>query len=204
MIYTHEYPYHITARTNNKERYPLPLDDMWTIYCSYLNKLICKYKFRVYCFVMMKNHYHMLASFDPRFPIYRIMAEFQTSVSRTVNSVSGKINHLYGGPYFGSLITTPEYFYIAYKYILQNPVRSGAVKNVEQYSWSTLKNKTIYLSQECTVLSHLVPREQGELLMYLNETYSNDEVTELRRATLKPKFNFDFRIKKEVRKKLLL
>lgn len=137
LIYTHEFPYHIVARSNNKEWFYIDKNTLWKIFISNLNELSVRYSFQIHSFVLMDNHYHMLATTSSDYNLGFIMQRLQQSVSKTVNGLTGRTNHLFGGPYKASLITNSSYFMKCLSYVLQNPVQAGITKNIEQYHYSS-------------------------------------------------------------------
>lgn len=69
LIYTHLYPYHITARANNREWFNLQKSLIWQIMCDEASKICERQKFLIHAFVLMENHYHMIASADEYHPL---------------------------------------------------------------------------------------------------------------------------------------
>jgi hypothetical protein len=85
----------------------------------------------------MSNHFHLIASSTDGnidVPMRYLLRE----VSRRVNSSTGRINHLFGGPYKWSLITNTTYFLHCLKYVYRNPIRAGICNKVEDYAFSTV------------------------------------------------------------------
>lgn len=69
------------------------------------------------------------------------MNYFMREFSRTVGSKTGRINHVFGGRYKGSLIRDALHFSHVYKYILRNPVAGGLAVRVEDYRLSTVRRE---------------------------------------------------------------
>jgi putative transposase len=55
----HNY-YHITARSNNREFFYLPILNVWDIMSSKLAQLQCEHGIKIAAFVLMNNHFHLL------------------------------------------------------------------------------------------------------------------------------------------------
>jgi putative transposase len=47
LIYTDQFPYHVTARSNNKEWFYLPISEVWNIFTSKLCEASLKFKFQI-------------------------------------------------------------------------------------------------------------------------------------------------------------
>jgi REP element-mobilizing transposase RayT len=128
-------PYHVYARSNNKEWFYLPQDIIWEIFCRRINTLKEKYVFQIHNFVLMSNHFHLIIS-TPNYDLDKIMRWLMREVSREINFRTERINHVFGGPYKWSLIDNPVYYKIAYRYVAQNPTRSGFTVRIENYPYS--------------------------------------------------------------------
>jgi hypothetical protein len=87
--------------------------------------------------VLMPNHFHMILT-TPNRDLGEVMNSFMASVTRTANAISGRSGHMFGGPYYWSLIRGTRYFGHALKYVYRNPVRADLCERVEDYPWSTL------------------------------------------------------------------
>ncbi len=138
LAVTSEYfPFHITARTVNRDLFPIPLPILWQVYENYLYYIHLAYGTKLLSFVLMPNHFHLLAQF-PKGNMSETMGFFMGETSRRVGEKSGRINQLYGGRYHRSLISNEIYFRHAYKYVYSNPVRANLVNRVEDYPFSSL------------------------------------------------------------------
>lgn len=137
LIRTDQFPYHVTNRSNNKEVFPLELEDLWPIFIKTLAETRIKYPFELYCFVLMNNHYHLLIQ-TPELNLDKIMHNFNLKLSKKIAQKSGRINRIFGARYKWSLVNTNEYFSNVYKYIYQNPLRAGIVDCVEAYPYSSM------------------------------------------------------------------
>ncbi len=172
---TSDFPLHIVARSNNKEWFNLPPDDCWQIFASYLNQLADEKQLRIHAFVLMNNHYHLLASLYEEKKIGAAMCQLQTSVSRTINSMSDRTNHVFGGPYKASVIKSEISYCQVLKYVFRNPVTAGICEKVEEYRWSTLNQSKLSIKIKITPpdtgIDELVPNITSEYLEWLNESY---------------------------------
>ena len=139
FIYTDQFPYHVMARSNNREWFYISKEELWEIFKTELNSLTTHCEARIHAFVLMDNHYHLIVSTSPKFDLGKIMCIFQTSISRTVNRVSGRMNHVFGGPYKGCLIQNQTYYTKVFHYVYRNPIEAGLVERVENYSFSTFQ-----------------------------------------------------------------
>ncbi len=130
LIYTPDFPYHIVARCNNKEWFRGNMSDIWNIFCEEISNLNQDYNFAPHAFVLMSNHYHLIASCHQDFNLGFIMKLLQNRTAIQINKLSGRINHCYGGRYKASIISEASYYANALKYLYRNPVQAGLVKDV--------------------------------------------------------------------------
>ena len=133
-----EASYHITARSNNKQWFGMDPSELWKVFGDYLHFLHFGFKARIHCFVLMSNHFHLLASF-PDNNLSMAMCYFMTNTSRSINSMRGSINHVYGGRFHSSLIQSSYHYANVYKYIVRNPIKERLSQSVEEFPYGTLK-----------------------------------------------------------------
>ncbi|RYZ92641.1 MAG: hypothetical protein EOP06_03645 [Proteobacteria bacterium] len=130
------FPYSVTARSNNRDWFEIPLEKCWKIFEQVIIETTEKYGFQTHCFVLMANHFHWLLS-TPNENLDEGMRYFMTETSRRLARASKRINKIYGARYKPTMIELPEYYANTVRYFYQNPVRAGVTKRVEDYQWST-------------------------------------------------------------------
>lgn len=138
LIRSNNLPYHVTARSNNKEWFTLPMPEMWKIAQESLKEAITVHRTEVISFVLMGNHYHMLV-LTPDGNLDDFMYELNKRFALKTKARTGQINRIFGGRYKWCLIQSQHYLVNCYKYVYQNPVRAGIVQNCEDYPFSTLR-----------------------------------------------------------------
>ncbi len=137
LIRSTQFPYHVTARANNKELFSLPTYEVWKIMTSELLLLSVLYEIRIHAFVLMPNHFHLLIT-TPKEDLGKIMNAFMSNVTKAINLHSNRSGHVFGGPYFWSIITSTRYYGHVLKYIYRNPVRGMICDRVDEYEFSTI------------------------------------------------------------------
>lgn len=183
-----ECPYHVSARSNGRDWFVLPLEEVWEITSRYLFFLHHAYGVRIHSFVLMTNHWHLVASF-PLGNLSEAMNYFMRETSRSIGEASGRINHIYGARCFRSAIRGHHHFEHVYKYVYRNPVEVGAVKTVEEYQFSTLgaslgRSHTLIPLLEDTLLFEDV---EG-CLAWLNMRPQEPDRISIRNALRRPTF----------------
>jgi len=203
MIITHEYPYHIVARSNNKEWFYLPINDCWEIFSFLLIKINLKFKFQIHSFILMNNHYHLIGTASEHFTLPQVMEWFQRSANRIINDKAKRVNHLFGGPYRATLINGEAQFYQVTKYLYRNPISAKLTSKVEDYPYTTIVPTNIPLSSPSTGIAAFLPKNYDQLLIYLNESYTCQEKEILDAAIKKSIFKVSSRISNELKDKLI-
>ena len=139
VILKSEFPYNISARCINQEWFSIPMHKVWEIMCEELVYVIKDQNLVVHSFVLMSNHFHLIAS-TPDANISQCMHQFMWRSSLRLTRMGNRINETYAGRHYKCILQHPSYFLNAYKYIYRNPVSAGICKKVEFYPYSTLQS----------------------------------------------------------------
>lgn len=190
LIYTHEFPYHVYARSNNREWFYLPINETWDIFVSELNRTFTEYKMSLHAFVLMSNHYHMLVTADPSYSLGEAMCELQKSVSRRINKVAERSNHVFGGPYKAALIKNSKDFSDVLKYIYRNPVKAGMVDLVEKHPYSTISNNRMIITPPSQDIINEIP---SNMLAWLNSSSDQEKEEKIKKALRRTEFKIPLR-----------
>ncbi|MCB0340724.1 MAG: transposase [Bdellovibrionales bacterium] len=188
FINSSEFPFHITARCINKEWFHLPMPAVWTVMENYLYFIHHEYKIILHAFVLMTNHFHLIAT-APEANISEAMNYFMRETSRNLTEASGRINQTYGSRFFRTLIESEHYYQHAYKYVYRNPVEAGLTNKVEDYPYSTLhglmgrSHTLIPTTYDDTLFSDL-----EATLNWLNQPPQRDDLSAVQSALRKRVF----------------
>lgn len=188
--------YHITARSNNREYFYLPIDEVWSIMLSELQCLQQEHGMKVAAFVLMNNHFHLLV-LTPTIDIDRLMYFFMKRVTLKMQKKTGRINKIFGGRYKGSLIDSFTYLVNVYKYILRNPIEAKLTRNAEDYVYSTLYFQQ-RIDAECPILidklfGDMVFKETHHRceLNWINQAFKPHEAQSIKMGLKKTHFAFE-------------
>lgn len=178
------FPFHVSARTPNRELFRVSMKDAWSIMEDYLFLTQTTYGLKIHAFVLMLNHFHMLVS-TPRLNLGSAMNFFLRETSKEQNRLSGRINQNWGGPYHKTLVNSYQYYMNVYKYIYRNPVRARFCDRVEEYPFSTInglcgKSKLIIPLEEDTLLFD--PEFNVKTFRWLNTPSCPKDEAEIKRA----------------------
>ncbi|MES2525740.1 MAG: transposase [Bdellovibrionota bacterium] len=190
VIRSNEHFYHLTGRSNNKEDFFLPTPEVWEIMMRELNKLQRESELKISAFVLMNNHFHLLA-LTPNEPIDRVMYFFMKNVTKKMQKRTGRINKIFGGRYKGCLIDNSKYLLNVYKYIYRNPVAAGMVERAEEYPFSTfhIKNEAFTIQLDKVMPMNIAISDHVEK-QWVNSTFEDEEVESLKWGLSKTKFKY--------------
>lgn len=170
LIRSELHPYHVTNRCNNKEFFPLPLDEVWKIMLAELKRMQVEHRLAVHAFVLMGNHFHLLCQ-TPEGNLDQIMQRFMRNTSVMISTRANLQNHLWGGRYKWSIIESQTHYYQVYRYIYQNPLRAGIVSKVQDYPFTTLHEVPFAIH---SIVPMTFAGAEGELV-WLNERYDSED-----------------------------
>lgn len=160
--------HHVVTRGNNKRVIYVDDGDR-EFFCLTVDRIARKYGWTVLAYCLMDNHYHLVLSVGER-GLSRGMCELNTGYARTFNAKHGRINHLFGKPFWNRRIKTHASMLNTVRYVVQNPRAAGGSKPLEAYAWTSYA-ATIGLAFSRIALA------RDELLAFFgsNPTYALEE-----------------------------
>ncbi len=127
--------YHVYIRGNEKMRiYKNDLDRKYFIKLLSIAKQ--RYKFTLYAYTLMSNHYHLLIKPGEGL-LSRIMQYVNGQYARMFNWKNHRCGHLFEKRYSNIAVEDSDYLFDVVRYIHLNPVRKRMVKYPEEYAWSS-------------------------------------------------------------------
>ncbi len=188
--------YHITARSNNREFFFLPMDEVWEVMTTKLEHLQREHGIRIAAFVLMNNHFHLLV-LTPNLDIDRLMYFFMKGVTLEIQKRTKSINKIFGGRYKGSMIDSYAYLVNVYKYIYRNPVEAKIVARAESYLYSSLHFKNKIDNRMSFQLERVLPHfafdkyENLNELEWINQSFSQPEAKSIKTGLQKTTFSYE-------------
>lgn len=128
--------YHVIARGNNKERI-FEKDENKVKYLELLADYKDRYSFRLFAYVIMDNHVHLLIQVG-NIPLAKIMQGIQQRYTQYYNLRHKHSGHVFEQRYKSFLCETESYLMSLVCYIHQNPVRANMPEGMD-YKWSSHK-----------------------------------------------------------------
>ncbi len=204
--------YHIIQRGNNKR--PIFFDDIdrWHFLKLFLEAKK-QFHYLLFCYVLMKNHFHLTVETPNSIPISKIMQVIEGSYAMYFNKRHHLKGHLFQGRFKGIIVEKDAYLLELSRYVHLNPVRAKIVSLPEYYQWSSY---TIYtglrskdkLVDTNTILNYFIKKrkkdsqndyssfvEEGISTMHIKEDWLEENLRHNRFLASK---SFIKKLKKEV------
>lgn len=130
------YPHHIIQRGNNRQAIFTTTADYQAL-LGLMDVHAKKFDVDVHAYVLMSNHFHLLATPQTDTGLPQMMQAVGRSYVRYFNDLQGRTGTLWEGRYRSTLIQTERYLLACMAYIDLNPVRAGLVAEAVDYPWSS-------------------------------------------------------------------
>lgn len=130
-------PYHITQRGNRCDDVFFDDEDR-DFYLQTLQEYAKKFAVEVWAYCLMTNHIHLILKPSTEKGLQQVLKPLHMRYAQYINKKMGWKGHLWQGRYFSSALDE-AYTYSAVRYIEQNPVRAGMVKDPSEYLWSSAR-----------------------------------------------------------------
>lgn len=130
------HPHHIVQRGNNRQPIFASTADYDTLLILFAENAL-KFKVALHAYVLMGNHFHLLATPDTADGLPQMMQAVGRRYVRYFNDKQQRSGTLWEGRYRSTLIQTERYLLACMAYIDLNPVRAGMVPEATDYPWSS-------------------------------------------------------------------
>jgi putative transposase len=96
--------------------------------------------FRMQAWTLMPNHVHLLVDLRT-VPLVKLVNHWKGASSRQANLLLGRAGRFWQQDYFDTLIRDSEHMAKALRYVEQNPVKAGLVRNARDWPWSSARGR---------------------------------------------------------------
>ena len=127
--------YHIILRGVNRQTIFKDDEDRQRFFES-IAKFKDESKYQLYGYCFMDTHIHALMKEEME-PISLVLKRICSSFVYWYNLKYDRTGHLFQERYKSEVVEDDPYFLTVIRYIHQNPVKAGMVKNVSDYKWSS-------------------------------------------------------------------
>jgi putative transposase len=165
------YPHHIIQRGNNRQAIFGGTAD-YELLLGLIDEHARKQHVAVHAYVLMSNHFHLLATPETEEGIPQMMQAIGRRYVRNYNLRHARSGTLWEGRYKSTLIQAERYLLACMVYIELNPVRAGMVADPADYPWSSHQH---YIGRRVDKLitPHPLYWELGNTPFARDEAYSS-------------------------------
>jgi len=129
-------PHHVIQRGHNRDPIFFHEDD-YLYFKEYLKSGADRYGVSIHAYVLMTNHYHLLATPVDGDSFSGMIQMLGRLYVRHINKTYERRGTLWEGRYKASLIDADDYLFRCMRYIENNPVRARMVRKPGNYIWSS-------------------------------------------------------------------
>ena len=126
------HPHHVIQRGNNRQAIFASAAD-YQMMLDLLDENARKFKVAIHAYVLMGNHFHLLATPETADGLPQMMQAVGRRYVRYFNDSQKRTGTLWEGRYKSTLIQTERYLLACMAYIDLNPVRAGLVAQARDY-----------------------------------------------------------------------
>lgn len=151
--------YHIIIRCNNSD-FLINSKSDFLLFLSILHHYKQKFNFKLYGYCILNSHIHLIIQTpdDPEISISKIMHAICWRYAITYNKRHNRKGHFFNDRFKSPIVQDDVYGVELMKYISQNPVRAGLVKNAKDWRWSSYR---VYAYGEYDPLIDIMPSYEG-------------------------------------------
>jgi len=130
--------YHVISRTNSGDIAFHDYKDQGKFF-DYLSRYAEMFQYRIHCYCLMKNHFHLLLESHERAMLSEVMHRLLTAYTIYFNRRYGRHGHLFQGRFKSYLVEKSEYLLALSRYIHLNPIHTNTDCNPFSYPGSSLR-----------------------------------------------------------------
>lgn len=130
--------YHVMLRGLDKRDIFLQNGD-FEVFLKYIAKAKEKSNISVLAYCLMTNHVHLLLK-EGNEALGNTMKRIAVGYVQYFNFNNGRVGHLYQNRFQSEPINDDNYLLAVLRYIHQNPLKAGIVKEITDYRWSSFND----------------------------------------------------------------
>jgi putative transposase len=132
------YPHHIIQRGNNRQKIFFAQGTREK-YLDWLKEYAGQWDARILAYCLMTNHIHLLVKPDKPESLAKMMQGMNVCYTRYINKRYKRTGRLLEGRYHSCIVDEESYLWVVARYIEQNPLRAGMVRQAEDYPYSSAR-----------------------------------------------------------------
>lgn len=150
-----DYVYHVLTRGNNRQNIFKDEEDFGK-YIEILKKYKVRYQYRLYHYVLMTNHVHLVIEATKEGgELSQIMKGINLSYAQHYKNRYKHTGHFWQDRFKSILISKDEYLLACGSYVELNPVRARMVEDPKEYRWSSYRANA-YGQKDALLDEHII------------------------------------------------
>ncbi|MCX5782767.1 MAG: transposase [Elusimicrobia bacterium] len=172
-------PHHIVQRGNRCQKVFFSEKDK-ELYLKILKQQSSETGIKIWAYCLMDNHVHIIAVPLNEKSLSIGIGKTHMKYTRTINKREGWKGFLWQGRFMSNPLDE-KYLYAAVRYVENNPVRAGLVRNAEDYKWSSAR---AHVKKEKNILleNNFMNEEIKNWAAYLSEEDNQNDLEYLRKC----------------------
>ncbi len=130
--------YHIFNRSNSRAQIFFE-DKDYRYFIGLLKDYSKRFSLKIYHWVIMPNHYHLLLELEEPEKISKALAGINLCYTRYHHNLYKSVGFLWQGRFKSQPVQKESYLLACSRYIERNPVRSGLVREAKDYLYSSAR-----------------------------------------------------------------
>jgi len=163
-VYVEGAVYYISCRAAYNEKL-FKTEKDYKMYLELLEKYREEYKFRLFAYVLLPEHLHLLIELSPDTEISDIMHSLNTAYSKYFNSYYNRRGHLFRERFRACIVEKEGYLENVIEHIHKNPVRLRISGNADGYPYSSIhlynNDKNTRYEEIKEAISYIEQRHRG-------------------------------------------
>lgn len=107
---------------------------------NYLSAIRVKLGFKLYGYVLLPDHLHLLLSPTDKNDVSYIMRQFKLGVSKKIKQKEKIMCPFWQHRFYDHILRTEKEILPTLEYIHENPVKHGLSREADEYPWSSWRN----------------------------------------------------------------
>ena len=173
--------YHIMVQGNNKEYIFNKKEDMKK-YQRLIKEKLENSNIMILAYCIMNNHAHFLIYCEDEIYLSKYMQRLNTSYARLYNKENERLGYVFRDRFRSQDILTERQLYNCLRYIHNNPVKAGMVKDVSEYEYSSynefLKETNIITEESIKLLFDDIDNYKTQFKLIHNNCIDEDFIDE--------------------------
>jgi len=173
--------YHVMLRGIDKREVFLK-DEDYGIFCRCIQRAAEKSSFSLFAYCLMPNHIHLLIK-EGNEEIGDSIRRISVGYVQIHNNIYGRTGHLFQNRFLSEKVENDAYLLVVLRYIHQNPVKAGLVREAHQYKWSSYDeylNKGEKITHTNFIMEYFTKIED---FIDFNEKKNNDKCLDMNEKT---------------------